>query len=374
MIVLVLANISSENNMKAAVLRAPNQPLEIEEVQISKPGPREVLVRPVAAGVCHSDLHFMDGSYPYALPTILGHESAGVVEQVGADVTYVKKGDHVITCLSAFCGHCEHCITGHLSLCQSPEVSRDAEDEPRLHKGGESIHQFLNLSSFAELMLIHEHALVKMREDMPMDRAALIGCSTTTGVGAVFHTAGVEPGSKVAVIGCGGVGLAAINGAAIAGAGMIIAIDMVDAKLEIAKALGATHTINPSKVDAVGEVRELTQGGCHYTFEAIGLKTTTEQAWKMLGPGGTATVIGMIPVGTMVEIHGADFLAEKKIQGSNMGSNRFRVDMPRFVDFYLNGKLHLDKMISKHIKLHDVYDALNSLKTGEEARHIIMFD
>ena len=374
MIVLVLANISSENNMKAAVLRAPNQPLEIEEVQISKPGPREVLVRPVAACVCHSDLHFMDGSYPYALPTILGHESAGVVEQVGADVTYVKKGDHVITCLSAFCGHCEHCITGHLSLCQSPEVSRDAEDEPRLHKGGESIHQFLNLSSFAELMLIHEHALVKMREDMPMDRAALIGCSTTTGVGAVFHTAGVEPGSKVAVIGCGGVGLAAINGAAIAGAGMIIAIDMVDAKLEIAKALGATHTINPSKVDAVGEVRELTQGGCHYTFEAIGLKATTEQAWKMLGPGGTATVIGMIPVGTMVELHGADFLAEKKIQGSNMGSNRFRVDMPRFVDFYLNGKLHLDQMISKHIKLHDVNDALNALKTGEEARHIIMFD
>jgi S-(hydroxymethyl)glutathione dehydrogenase/alcohol dehydrogenase len=155
---------------------------------------------------------------------------------------------------------------------------------------------------------------------------------------------------------------------------MIIAVDMVDAKLEIAKALGATHTINPSKVDAVGEVRELTHGGCHYTFEAIGLKATTEQAWKMLGPGGTATVIGMIPVGTMVEIHGADFLAEKKIQGSNMGSNRFRVDMPRFVDFYLNGKLHLDQMISKHIKLHDVNDALNALKTGEEARHIIMFD
>ena len=219
-----------------------------------------------------------------------------------------------------------------------------------------------------------KHALVKMREDMPMDRAALIGCSTTTGVGAVFHTAGVEPGSKVAVIGCGGVGLAAINGAAIAGAGMIIAVDMVDSKLEIAKALGATHTINPGKVDAVGEVRELTQGGCHYTFEAIGLKATTEQAWKMLCPGGTATVIGMIPVGTMVELHGADFLAEKKIQGSNMGSNRFRVDMPRFVDFYLNGKLHLDQMISKHIKLHDVNDALNALKTGEEARHIIMFD
>lgn len=360
--------------MKAAVLREANKPLEIEDVQISKPGPREVLVRPIAAGVCHSDVHFMDGSYPYMLPTILGHESAGVVEEVGSDVTYVKKGDHVITCLSAFCGHCNKCITGHLSLCASPEVSRMPEQEPRLHKGSEAIHQFLNLSSFAELMLIHEHALVKIREDMPMDRAALIGCSTTTGVGAVFHTAGVEPGSTVAVLGCGGVGLAAINGAAIAGAGMIIAVDMMDSKLELAKSVGATHTINAGKVDAVGEVRELTQGGCDYTFEAIGLKATTEQAWQMLGSGGTATVIGMIPVGTMVELHGVDFLAEKKIQGSNMGSNRFRVDMPRFVEFYLGGKLHLDQMISKHIKLNDVNDALNALKTGEEARHIIMFD
>lgn len=360
--------------MKAAVLREQNTPLEIEEVQISKPGPREVLVRPVAAGVCHSDLHFLDGSYPYMLPTILGHESAGIVEEVGSDVTYVKKGDHVITCLSAFCGHCAKCITGHLSLCASPEVSRTPEEQPRLHSGGEAIHQFLNLSSFAELMLIHEHALVKVREDMPMDRAALIGCSTTTGVGAVFHTAGVEPGSTVAVVGCGGVGLAAINGAAIAGAGMIIAVDMVDSKLELAKALGATHTINASSGNAVGEVQELTKGGCDYTFEAIGLKSTTEQAWQMLGSGGTATVIGMIPVGTMVELHGVDFLAEKKIQGSNMGSNRFRVDMPRFVDFYLNGKLHLDQMISKHIKLADVNDALNALKTGEEARHVIMFD
>jgi S-(hydroxymethyl)glutathione dehydrogenase/alcohol dehydrogenase len=360
--------------MKAAVLREQNKPMEIEEVQISKPGPREVMVRPVAAGVCHSDLHFMDGSYPYALPTILGHESAGIVEEVGSDVSYVKKGDHVITCLSAFCGHCNKCLTGHMSLCQSPEVSRGDEEQSRLHQNNETIHQFLNLSSFAELMLIHEHALVKVREDMPFDRAALIGCSTTTGVGAVFHTAGVEPGSSVAVIGCGGVGLAAINGAAIAGAVQIIAVDMVDSKLELAKALGATHTINAGSGNAVGEVIEITKGGCDYTFEAIGLKATAEQAFQMLGAGGTATIIGMIPVGTMVELHGVDFLSEKKIQGSNMGSNRFRVDMPRFVDFYLSGKLHLDEMISKHIKLKDVNDALEALKTGKEARHIIMFD
>jgi len=360
--------------MKAAVLREVNKPLEIEEVSVSKPGPREVLVRPVAVGVCHSDLHFMNGSYPYMMPTILGHESAGIVEAVGSDVTYVKKGDHVITCLSAFCGHCDKCLTGHLSLCRSPEVSRTAEQEPRLHQGGKPIHQFLNLSSFAELMLIHEHALVKIREDMPMDRAALIGCSTTTGVGAVFHTARVEPGSKVAVLGCGGVGLAAINGAAIAGAGQIIAIDMVDSKLELAKALGATHTVNARNKDVIGEVIELTRGGCDYTFEAIGLKVTAEQSFKMLANGGTATVIGMIPVGTMVELHGPELLMEKKIQGSNMGSNRFRVDMPRFVDFYLAGKLHLDEMISKRIRLNDINAALDALKTGQEARHVIMFD
>ncbi len=347
--------------MKAAVLREANIPMEIEEVQISKPGPREVLVRPIAAGVCHSDLHFMDGSYPYMLPTILGHESAGVVEQVGSDVTYVKKGDHVITCLSAFCGHCNKCLTGHLSLCNSPEVSRKAEEAPRIAQGSDTIHQFLNLSSFAELMLIHEHALVKVREDMPMDRAALIGCSTTTGVGAVFHTAKVEPGSTVAVIGCGGVGLAAINGAALAGAARIIAVDMVDSKLELAKSVGATDIVNASSGNAVGEVIEMTQGGCDYTFEAIGLKATAEQSFQMLCPGGVATIIGMIPPGTMVELQGVD-------------SNRFRVDMPRFVDFYLDGKLHLDQMISKHIKLNEINEALTALKSGQEARHIIMFD
>ena len=360
--------------MKAAVLHEQKKPMVIEEVSISKPGPREVLVRPVAIGVCHSDLHFLDGSYPYMLPTILGHESAGIVEEVGRDVTYVKKGDHVITCLSAFCGHCEQCLTGHMSLCDKVETQRTPQDEPRLSQGGKPVHQFLNLSSFAELMLIHEHALVKIREDMPMDRAALIGCSTTTGVGAVFHTAGVEPGSKVAVIGCGGVGLAAINGAAIAGAGQIIAVDMVPSKLELAKIMGATDVVNARECDAVGEVIEMTKGGCHYTFEAIGLKATAEQAFKMLKSGGTATVIGMIPVGTMVELHGVEFLAEKKIQGSNMGSNRFRVDMPRFVDFYLSGKLHLDQMISKHIKLSEVNEALEALKTGETARHVIMMD
>lgn len=360
--------------MKAAVLREINKPLVIEDIQHGKPGPREVLVRTVAAGVCHSDLHFQNGSYPYPLPAVLGHESAGVVEAVGADVTYVKPGDHVITCLSAFCGHCEYCLTGHMSLCQEPELQRAPDQPSRLAKSSENVFQFLNLSSFAEYMLVHEHTIAKIRPDMPLDRAALIGCGVTTGVGAVIHTARVEPGSTVAVIGCGGVGLSAINGAAIAGAARIIAVDMVPSKLELARKFGATDVVNAAAVDAVGTVVEMTQGGVHYSFEAIGLKKTAEQSFKMLRRGGLATIIGMIPVGTHIELHGPEFLMERKIQGSNMGSNRFRVDMPRFVDFYLQGRLHLDDLISRRIRLEDVNEGFEALKTGEVARSVIMFD
>jgi S-(hydroxymethyl)glutathione dehydrogenase/alcohol dehydrogenase len=357
--------------MKAAVLREVGKPLSIEDIDISTPGPREVLIRTSAAGVCHSDLHFIEGSYPYQLPTVLGHESAGVVEEVGSDVHYVEKGDHVITCLSAFCGHCEFCITGHMSLCVSPDVRRAAGDAPRLSKQGEPIHQFLNLSSYAEQMLVHEHALVKIRKDMPLDRAALIGCGVTTGVGAVHNTAGVEPGKTVAVIGCGGVGLACINGAAIAGAGQVIAVDMIASKLELATTFGATHLVNAAEGDPVEQIREITDGGVDYSFEAIGLKISAEQAFRMLKRGGTATVIGMIPVGTMIELHGVDFLSEKKIQGCAMGSNRFRIDMPRYVEMYLAGKLHLDQMISQTLPLVRVNDALESMKRGEVARTVL---
>ena len=360
--------------MKAAVLREINKPLEIEDIQHGDPGPREVLVRTMAAGVCHSDLHFQNGSYPYPLPAVLGHESAGIVEAVGSDVNYVKPGDHVITCLSAFCGHCEYCLTGHMSLCQEPELQRPMDQPQRLNKGDENIWQFLNLSSFAEYMLVHEHAIAKIREDMPLDRAALIGCGVTTGVGAVIHTAKVEPGSTVAVIGCGGVGLSCINGAAIAGASRVIAVDMVASKLDLARKFGATDVVNAAEMDAINEVKALTGGGVHYSFEAIGLKATAEQAFGMLRNGGTATVIGMIPPGDMVSLHGPEFLFEKKIQGSMMGSNRFRVDMPRFVDLYLQGKLHLDDLVSSRIRLEDVNDAMAQLETGEIARNVIVFD
>ena len=360
--------------MKAAVLRQVRQPLVIEEVQIGKPGPHEVLIRTVAAGVCHSDLHFVEGSYPYPLPAVLGHESAGVVEQVGSEVRTVKPGDHVITCLSAFCGHCNHCLTGHMSLCVSPDTKRAKGAEPRLKEGTGDMNQFLNLSSFAEYMLIHEHACTAIRKDMPLDRAALIGCSVTTGVGAVIHTSNVRPGDTVAVIGCGGVGLAAVNGAAIAGAGRIIAIDMQGSKLNLAKEFGATDVVNPADGDPVKQVIEMTKGGVQHSFEAIGLKATAEQAFQMLARGGTANVIGMIPVGVKIELSGSDFLGEKRIQGSLMGSNRFPIDMPRFVDFYMAGKLHLDQMIGQRIKLEQVNDAFDELRRGELARSVIMFD
>jgi S-(hydroxymethyl)glutathione dehydrogenase/alcohol dehydrogenase len=360
--------------MKAAVFREVNQPMEVEDIDVSKPGPREVLIRTAAAGVCHSDLHFFNGTYPGITPMVLGHESAGVVEQVGSDVHYVKPGDHVITCLSVFCGHCEHCLTGHMSLCQEPETRRTEGEEPRISQSGSVLQQFANLGSFAEYMLVHEHAVAKIREDMPLDRAALIGCGVTTGVGAVIHTAKVEPGSTVAVIGCGGVGLSCINGAAIAGASRVIAVDMVPSKLELARKFGATDVVNASEGDPIAQVHELTDGGVHYSFEAIGLKITAEQAFGMLRNGGTATVIGMIPPGDMVSLHGPDFLFEKKIQGSFMGSNRFRVDMPRFVELYLQGKLHLDDLVSSHIKLSDINDAFAALETGEIARNVIMFD
>jgi S-(hydroxymethyl)glutathione dehydrogenase/alcohol dehydrogenase len=360
--------------MKAAVLREVGKPLEIEDVEIDKPGPHEVLIQTSAAGVCHSDLHFQTGAYVYPMPAVLGHESAGVVEQVGSEVRYVEPGDHVITCLSVFCGHCEYCLRGRPVLCQKEGLRRTPDQKPRLSQKGEPMNQFLDLSSYAEQMLVHENAVVKVTKDIPLDRAALVGCGVTTGIGAVQNTAKVPAGSSVAVIGCGGVGLSAIQGARLAGAARIIAVDMVDSKLELAKAFGATDSVNASDGNAVGNVKEMTDGGVEFSFEAIGLKATAEQAFAMLRPGGTATVIGMIPLGQTVEVPGVEFLAEKRLQGSVMGSASFRVEMPRYVDLYLQGRLNLDDLVSKRIPLEEVNQAFTDMEKGEVARSVILFD
>jgi S-(hydroxymethyl)glutathione dehydrogenase / alcohol dehydrogenase len=223
-------------------------------------------------------------------------------------------------------------------------------------------------------MLLHENALVKIRDDMPLDRAALIGCGVTTGVGAALNTAKIEPGSTVAVFGAGGIGLSAIQGARIAGAAMIIAVDMFEHKLATAKRMGATHTVDASSADPVEAIQKLTDGGVDYSFEAIGLKKAAEQCFDALAPGGVATVIGMIPVGQKVEIDGPKLLTERRIQGSLMGSNRFRIDMPRYIDFYLQGRLNLDDMISRRGRLEDVNEAFRAMKAGEVSRTVLMFE
>jgi S-(hydroxymethyl)glutathione dehydrogenase/alcohol dehydrogenase len=360
--------------MKAAVLHAPREPMTIEDVAIEKPRRNEVLVRTAAAGLCHSDLHFIEGAYPTPVPVVLGHEAAGVVEAVGEDVTYLKPGDHVISCLSVFCGHCEFCLSGRPSICQEPTVKMPPGVAKRLRWKGAHLNQFLNLSAFAEQMVVHEHALVKVRPDMPLDLAALIGCAVVTGYGAVAHTARLEPGSSVAVFGAGGIGLSTINAASLAGAARIIAVDVQPAKLELARAFGATDVVDASLGRVVEQIQTLTGGGVQYAFECIGLKTTAEQAFSCLRSGGTATLIGMIPVGTKIELHGVDFLRERRIQGSMMGSNRFRTDMPRLIEFFMQGRLHLREMVSARIPLERINEGFETLRTGGVARSVIVFD
>jgi S-(hydroxymethyl)glutathione dehydrogenase / alcohol dehydrogenase len=360
--------------MQAAILHAVNTPLSIEDVDINKPAPREVLIRTAFAGLCHSDLHFIEGLYPHPLPVVLGHESAGVVDEVGSEVTYVKKGDHVITCLSVFCGTCANCTTGRPAICTNTDVKLPPGTAKRLSLNGKQLHTFTNLSSYAEMMLVHENAVVKIRDDFPLDRAALIGCAIITGYGAAVNTAKVAPGETVAVIGCGGVGMAAINGAAIAGAGRIIAVDTNPVKLQLATKLGATDLINPRDGDAVQRIKDMTKGGVHHAIECLGTKSTAEQSFQMLAIGGTATIVGMVPFGQKIELHGFDFLRERKIQGSSMGSNRFRVDMPRLIEFYHQRKLHLDDWISDRIKLADINQGFANMKAGKVVRSVIQFD
>lgn len=361
--------------MKAALLEsAPGELVVVDDVELDTVGPREVVVQTAAAGVCHSDLHYIQGKYRTRTPTVVGHEAAGVVLEVGSDVSHVQPGDHVVTCLSVFCGACEFCLSGQPVLCSKRPTRRGRGKPQRLKRGGKDISQFLDVSAFAERMLVHENAVAKVDPELPLDRAALLGCSVTTGLGAVFHTAGVRPGSTVAVIGCGGVGLNVIQGAVLAGAARVVAVDRLEDKLETAKDFGATDIVDSSAADAVEAVKELTGDGVDYAFEAIGLKPTTEQAFAMLRPGGTAVVVGMIPLGVSIELPGVDFMYEKKLLGSLMGSNRFRIDMPRYAELYKQGRLKLDELVSARVPLEQVNEAFAEMERGSVARSVIVFD
>jgi S-(hydroxymethyl)glutathione dehydrogenase / alcohol dehydrogenase len=360
--------------VKAAVLHAPKRALAIEDVAVAAPGPREVLIRTRACGACHSDLHFVDGAYPTAVPAIPGHEAAGIVEAVGSDVAAMKPGDHVVTCFSNFCGRCEYCLSGRLSLCVDPSTKRKPTEMPRLTLGGQPVHQLLNVAGYAELLLVHENGAVAIDREMPFDRAALMGCAVVTGAGAIFNTAAVRPGEDVAVIGCGGIGLAAIHAARIAGANRIIAIDPVASKRSIATKVGATDCFDPSDPGVREQVAELTGGGVHHAIEAVGRISTGELALALLRRGGTATIVGMMPLNEKLGVHAMDLLAEKKLQGSLMGSNRFPIDIPRLVDFYLAGRLDLDSLVAERIELARINEAMEALRVGETARSVIIFD
>lgn len=360
--------------MKAAVLEAFNEPLVIRDVAIAAPGPGEVLLDTAAVGLCHSDLHFMQGMRPFPLPGVLGHEVSGIVRAVGAGVNDLRPGDHVVGALSVFCGTCKQCLGGRFALCTDTDVKQPPGKARRLSHAGRPVSQVFNLSGFAEQMLVHRNALVKIREDMPMDLAALLGCAVITGTGAVFRTAQVRAGSSVAVVGCGGVGLAAINGAAIAGAARIVAVDTAPGKLELARRFGATDTVDASQGDVVARVQELTAGGVEYSFECIGIPATVEQCFRMLQPGGTATVVGLFGPGVRASVEGWEFFLEKQIKGSALGSARIREDIPRLVELYMLGRLNLKDLVSQRIPLEQINEGFAAMGRGDIARSVVVFD
>ncbi|RJQ08417.1 MAG: Zn-dependent alcohol dehydrogenase [Dehalococcoidia bacterium] len=356
--------------MKAAVLNAPKTPLAIEELTIDEPIAGEALVRVVAAGVCHSDLHFIEGTYPGRLPMVLGHEVAGVVEQVGPGVTHVRAGDRVIMGFVQPCGHCKYCDAGRPNLCQTRTTARPA-DRPILKRGDQAVSGMAGTAGFAQQSVMPATGLVKVPDGIGLDVAALVGCSVMTGYGAVVNTAKVEPGSTVAVVGAGGIGLNIIQAARLAGASRIIAVDMVEAKLGVAKQFGATDTVNAGDTDPVKKVQELTGGGADFTFEAIGLKVTAEQAYAMAGRGGTAVIVGMIPPADQISISGMIWMQEKTLKGSYYGSARFHTDMPRIFDLYRQGKLNIEGLVTKRFPLEGINEAFDLLRSGAVSRSIL---
>lgn len=360
--------------MKAAVCYEAHAPLVLEELELDEPREGEVLVRIESAGVCHSDYHVMKGEWKPPLPMVLGHEGAGVVEKVGPGVSLSKPGDHVILNFRPNCGWCKYCTNGRPVLCNGADSARwyMFDGSVRLHKGSVDINHFARVACFAQYAIVPQSGAVPVRKDMPLDRACLIGCSVMTGVGAVTNTAKVEPGSSVLVVGCGGVGLNCIQGAALSGAGRIIAVDMLENKLAYAREFGATHVIDASKGDVVERVQTLTDGGVDYAFEAIGYSKTIQQAYEATAPGGTTVVVGMAPEDDMLTISALSLpRAEKVLMGSWYGSARPFVDLPKMVDLYMDGRLKVDELVSRHYPLDEINVAYDALANGEVARSVL---
>jgi S-(hydroxymethyl)glutathione dehydrogenase/alcohol dehydrogenase len=350
------------------------EPLTEAEVELAEPAPDEVLVRVTDSGICHSDRTVHLGTQDRPLPLILGHEAAGVVVRVGSQVSGLAPGDHVVGSASASCGRCPWCARGLPQHCADKGQVR-ADGSARLRRDGREVHAFVGLGGFADHMLVSERALVRLPPQMPLDKAALLGCAVLTGMGAVLHRAQVRPGQTVAVIGCGGVGLNAVQAARLAGAARIFAVDINEAKLERARVFGATDTIDASRQDGADAVLSLSGGGVDHALEVVGSGPTIEQAFAMTGVRGTATVVGVPHPSATVTLPAHVFMAaEKKIQGSRLGSGNFRADIPLYCELYLRGQLFLDELISEVIELGDVTRELEALDGSDGARSVIHFE
>jgi Zn-dependent alcohol dehydrogenase len=336
-----------------------------------------VRVRIAAAGVCHSDYHVMRGDLPARLPAVLGHEGAGVVEEIGPGVTTVQPGDHVVLLWRMSCGRCEYCSTGRPALCPTTTATRSNgflnDGSSRLRRGSQEIRHFLGVSCFAEQTVCQQEAVLKIPEDVPLPVAAVAGCAVMTGVGAVVNTAHVAPGSSVLVIGAGGVGLCVVMGAVLSGAARIVVADTNPLKLELATSFGATDVIDASRDDVVKTTRELTGGGVDYAFEVIGLADTVTQAVRALGAGGTAVAIGIAPAGAMAQIGLSELVGqEKALRGSIYGSTRPAADFPRLFELYRRGRLPLDRLLTREWPLDQINEAYDEMLAGTVARSIVL--
>ncbi|HLZ07326.1 MAG TPA: Zn-dependent alcohol dehydrogenase [Chloroflexota bacterium] len=365
--------------MRAAVLYEANTPIVIEDVTlVGGPGRDEVLVRIAATGICHSDYHVVNGTWhgeDYPLPVVLGHEASAIVEEVGSDVKRLKRGDHVILSFVPTCGRCRFCASGEQHLCNGTKFKMGtlADGSRRIKVGDTTLWHFGAMSSYADYSIVHESQAIPIPLDFPLDRAALIGCATMTGVGAVLNTAKVEPGSTMAVFATGGVGLNVVQGGVLASASKIIAIDLLDNKLEFARSVGATHLVNSGRDDPIAAIKEITGGvGVDYAFDAIGLPKVSRQAYDVTRRGGTTVVVGMAPTGDQIPIPATIAGLSKTVKGCFYGSTRPSIDFPRLVDFDQRGLLQLGKIISRHYRLEDVNEAFDALHRGDNARGIMV--
>jgi S-(hydroxymethyl)glutathione dehydrogenase/alcohol dehydrogenase len=356
--------------MLAAVFLERGQPLSVEDVTPFDPGANDVIVRITASGVCHSDLSVIDGVMR-SRPAILGHEGTGIVEKVGADVTRVQLGDRVIGSFIPACGVCWYCLQNQSNLCAETVPVMVATRGRRAD--GTDLSAFTGLGTFAELMTVSQHSVVKVESDLPNEQLALIGCGVTTGVGAALNTARVEPGSIVAVIGCGGVGQAVIQGARIAGAARIIAIDPVALKRDTALEFGATDVVDPNDADPIEAVRALSGGrGADYAFEVIGTTATIRQAIDTARPGGTAIMVGIPNLASEIALPAMSILQEKKVLGCVYGSAQVRRDFPRLISLIEQGKLDVGAMVSRTMHLHEVNEAIRAMGAGEVIRSVLV--